>query len=374
MYVITKNRYNQEQNHNINSNIFNHYDIMLKEFQKCVTVNRGILTMQLIKQRIIGHAPGRICLLGDNVDLIERPVLAVAISTFLSISLQIRNDDRIILVADDIDFQKEFKLGEELSLVSPLKYLEAVYQRSQSHIATGFEATIQSQIPVSAGMSSSTALCIAFIRALSQTFDTPHDTVEIAKLFYMVERENLNIECGRMDRYAIAYGRVTYIETGPTPSVEAIPIDSLPIVVADTQEPHDTQQLQEWLRDCLRARDKVLVDSLLRFVKLVEQGKAALLRGDLETLRALMSRQKLKRISWRHPQSALTPFAKQQWKQVLGGRNKWLQVAASVRLYSVLPERKILFGLHWQLWVPGPEPLRFTTIKVRMRFNLSRFL
>jgi mevalonate kinase len=88
-------------------------------------------------------------------------------------------------------------------------------------------------------------------------------------------------------------GGVTYIDTGPTPSVEAIPIVSLPIVVADTQGPHDTQQLQEWLQDRLRARDKVLVDSLQRVVELVEQGKAALLRGDLETLGALMSQQQI---------------------------------------------------------------------------------
>jgi galactokinase len=249
--------------------------------------------MALTKQGIIARAPGRICLLGDNVDLIEKPVLAAAISAFLSISIQTRNDDHVILVADDIGFQEEFELGNELPLVSPLKYLEAVYQRLHSHITTGFEATINSQIPVSAGMSSSTALCIAFIRALSQTFEIPLSTAEIAELSYVVERENLNIECGRMDQYAIAYGGVTYIDTGPTPGVESIPVGSLPIVVADTQETHDTQQLQLWLQDRLRARDKVLIDSLLRVVALVEQGKTALLRGDLETLGGLMNQQQI---------------------------------------------------------------------------------
>jgi mevalonate kinase len=197
------------------------------------------------------------------------------------------------LIAEDIDYQEEFKLGDEMPLVSPLKYLEAVYQRLQGHITTGFEATINSNIPVSAGMSSSTALCIAFIRVLSQAYDIPLDTSEIAELSYVVERENLNIECGRMDQYAIAYGGVTYIDTGPTPGVETIPVSSLPIVVADTQEAHDTQELQLWLQDRLRAGDKVLIDSLLRVVGLVEEGKAALLRGDLETLGGLMNQQQI---------------------------------------------------------------------------------
>ncbi len=249
--------------------------------------------MTVTKQRIIAHAPGRVCLLGDNVDLIEKSVLAAAISAFLSISIQVRNDDRIILIADDINFHEEYFLGDELSLTSPLKYLKAVHQRLQSYITSGFEATIQSQIPVSAGMSSSTALCIAFIRALSQIFQINLTTADIAELSYLVERENLNIECGRMDQYAIAYGGVTYIDTGPTPSVESISVDSLPIVVADTQDTHDTQELQEWLQDRLRARDRVLVESLLRVVELVDQGKAALIRGDLEKLGELMNQQQI---------------------------------------------------------------------------------
>ena len=225
--------------------------------------------------------------------MIEKPVLAAAISACLSITLETRNDDRIILVAEDIDFQEEFKLGDHTSLVSPLKYLEAVYKRLESHITTGFQINITSQIPVSAGMSSSTALCIACIRVLSQAFGIPLSTAEIAELSYLIEREDLNIECGRMDKYAIAYGGVTYINTGPAAGVETIPIASLPIVVADTQETHDTQQLQLWLQDRLRARDKVLIDSLLRVVEMVEQGKAALLNGDLYTLGLLMNQQQI---------------------------------------------------------------------------------
>jgi galactokinase len=249
--------------------------------------------MALAEEWKTAHAPGRICLLGDNVDLIEKPVLAAAISAFLSISIKKRNDDRVILNADDIGFQEEFTLRDKLPLLSPLKYIEAVYHRLQSDVTSGFEATITSQIPVSAGMSSSTALCIAFIRALCQTYDISLTTAEIAELSFLVEREDLNIECGRMDQYAIAFGGVTFIDTGPAPGVEIIPVSSLPIVVADTQETHDTQKLQLWLQDRLRAGEKKLIDSLNRVVNLVEKGKDALLCGDLVTLGKLMDQQQI---------------------------------------------------------------------------------
>ena len=239
------------------------------------------------------QAPGRICLLGDNVDLIEKPVIAAAINAFLKITLQPREDNKIILKAEDINFEEEFILGETLDLDSPLKYLKAVFMRLQDNIPYGFQAVINSQIPVSAGMSSSTALCIAFIRVLSEAYNFHLETSEIAELSYLIEREDLNIECGRMDQYAIAYGGVTYINTGSTPGVEPIIVNSLPVIVADTQDTHNTQEIQEMLQDRLRVNDKVLTNSLLRVVSLVERGKEALMNGNLESLGKLMTEQQI---------------------------------------------------------------------------------
>ncbi|MBN1265823.1 MAG: hypothetical protein JXA25_10040 [Anaerolineales bacterium] len=244
-------------------------------------------------QMVTAHAPGRICLLGDNVDLIEEPVLAAAISAFLTVTLLPRADRRIRLTAADIGFREEFELGDTPALTSPLRYLEAIILRLQPYITTGFEASIHSEIPVSAGMSSSTALCIGFLRALNQAFHIGLDTAEIAELSYRIEREDLNIECGRMDQYAIAFGGVTFIHTGDLPSVENIPVQSLPVVVADTQESHNTQELQLWLQDRLRANDPVLVQSLQRVTKMVSHGRQALLDGDLVSLGKLMNQQQL---------------------------------------------------------------------------------
>ncbi len=229
--------------------------------------------------------------MGDNTDLIEKPCLAAAISAYLTIDLQKRQDDRVILVGKDIDFREVFRLGDDLTYRTPLKYLKAVFHRLRNHVDCGFEATVTSQIPVSAGLSSSTALCIAFIRILSRAYGFVLSPADVAELSYRIEREDLDIECGRMDQYAIAFGGVTYIQTGSQPSVEKLSVGSLPVVVADTQEKHDTQQLQKWLRGRLDQNDRILWDSLLRVADLVEKGKQALVRGDLVSLGGWMNRQ-----------------------------------------------------------------------------------
>jgi mevalonate kinase len=239
------------------------------------------------------RAPGRVCLLGDNADLINKPAIAAAISAFLTFTLKKHPGRQITLVGTDIGVEENFQLGDPLTLDTPLKYAKAVIRRLSSYIDTGFEATIHSQIPISAGLSSSTALCIAAIQALSEAFQIDFSRAEIAELSYEIERVDLDIDCGRMDQYAIAFGGVTYIQTGSKPGVEKLDVPSLPIVVADTEEKHDTRQLQKWLRDRIANDDRVLIESLDRVVDLVEKGKQALSGGDFLSLGNWMSQQQI---------------------------------------------------------------------------------
>lgn len=240
---------------------------------------------------VIGKAPGRICLLGDNADLLEKPAIAAAVSAILAVEIRQRDDDVVTLTGSDIGFQESFHVGDNLEFDSPLRYVKAVYARFADRLHQGFDLTVHSEIPVSAGLSSSTALCIASIRALEELGGIQHSTDEIAELSFQIERYDLDVECGRMDQYAIAYGGVTYIQTGDQAGVEPLAIPSLPILVADTQETHDTQALQKWLRRRIAQDDPSLMGPLNKVVGLVDEGRGAILENDLEKLGAIMDRQ-----------------------------------------------------------------------------------
>ena len=56
--------------------------------------------------------PGRICLFGDKVDLLEKPVIAAAINLLMEISLEKRNDTKIVFISKNLDFSKEFFLSD----------------------------------------------------------------------------------------------------------------------------------------------------------------------------------------------------------------------------------------------------------------------
>ncbi len=262
--------------------------------------------MSLIQAR----SPGRICLLGDNADLLEKPAIAAAITAFLTVEIAPRDDDLISLFGTDIGISETFRLGERPALDSPLKYVKAVYRRFIENIQHGFDLTIHSEIPVSAGLSSSTALCIATIRGLARLGGRKLTAAEVAELSYEIERYDLDIECGRMDQYAIAFGGVTYIETGPQAGVIQLPLDSLPIVVADTQEKHDTQALQKWIRDRIAREDPELMNPLLEVVRLVESGRDAILRNDLRGLGLIMNSQQVQELAMGTSTERLELFCK----------------------------------------------------------------
>lgn len=246
---------------------------------------------------IVARAPGRICLLGDNADLLEKPAIAAAVTAYLTVEIEPRSDSEIRLVGHDIGVSETFHVDDELTLDSPLKYVKAVYARFKDRIRGGFELSISSEIPVSAGLSSSTALSIATIRGLGQLANLDLSPKEVAELSFQIERFDLDIECGRMDQYAIAFGGVTYIQTGDQAEVEHLPIASLPIVVADTEEKHDTQALQKWLRGRIERADPGLMAPLMEVVGLVEQGRRAILDGDLQALGAIMDRQQTQELA-----------------------------------------------------------------------------
>ncbi|WP_455381114.1 mevalonate kinase family protein [Salinispira pacifica] len=239
------------------------------------------------------RTPGRICLLGDNTDLIEKPTLAAAISAYLSIEIEPNTTDRIVFTAADLGVTEEFRIGEVPPLDTPLRYSKAVCRRFSSSITSGFNATIRSEIPIGAGLSSSTALCIGTIRALDRVFGLGLSRQEVAEAAYIVESEDLGVECGRLDQYSITFGGVSYIDTGPKPSVQSLHTGKLPIVVADTQEQHNTQELQIWLRKRIREKEPLLTESLDRVVGLVEEGKRAIEANDLQALGELMNRQQV---------------------------------------------------------------------------------
>ncbi len=235
------------------------------------------------------EVPGRICLFGDKVDLMGRPVIAAAVSTTAKFNSKRTNDNTVIFQSKNIDEYHNFQLGAPPNLDCKLKYWHGMLKRIESLLPSGFELILNSKIPIASGLSSSAAISIGFGFAVNRLFDLKMDKLSIAELAYQGEHTDLGIMCGRMDQYSIAFGGVTFIETGDQPSVIPLKVPPLPLVVGDSQEERQAQVILNRVKHNINNNDPKTISAFEKIYNCVLEGRNALLKGDFTRIGELMN-------------------------------------------------------------------------------------
>ncbi len=115
-------------------------------------------------------APGRVNLIGEHIDYHGLPVLPMALRRSIRVQFQVRGDRRIQAVSEDYG-GREFEWTPDLTPVARgdwENYLRAAAQAVTGKwgVLNGIDAAIESDLPPAAGLSSSSALLVAFTLAL----------------------------------------------------------------------------------------------------------------------------------------------------------------------------------------------------------------
>ncbi len=150
-------------------------------------------------------APGRVNLIGEHTDYNGGFVLPTAIPQRTRVELAPRTDG-IVRAASTAkgDAVCSFTLGSEQPGHGWLDYVQGVTQllRSDGHTLRGFDAWIDSSVPLGSGLSSSASLSVSLMRALRLAFQLPLDDVQIARLGQRSENEFVGAQVGIMDPMA----------------------------------------------------------------------------------------------------------------------------------------------------------------------------
>ena len=163
--------------------------------------------------------PGRICLFGEHQDYLGLPVIALAISLRSTIKAVRRNDRKIIINMPDLNQVEEFSL-DDLSYTKDRDYFKSairVCQKEGLNYKNGFDSTIQSNIPIQAGTSSSSSIVVGWIKLISSLADNPPswDNQTIGKLAYEAEVLEFDGPGGMMDQFSTALGGCIYLSQNP---------------------------------------------------------------------------------------------------------------------------------------------------------------
>jgi len=114
--------------------------------------------------------PGRVNLIGEHIDYHHLPVLPMAIQRRVSLSFEPRTDRRIRAVSEHYG-EREVCLACDVTPGPPgdwANYIKAAIQAAGrcAPLERGIDATVTSDLPAAAGLSSSSALLTAFTIAL----------------------------------------------------------------------------------------------------------------------------------------------------------------------------------------------------------------
>jgi D-glycero-alpha-D-manno-heptose-7-phosphate kinase len=160
----------------------------------------------------------------------------------------------------------------------------------------GVGLSLRSDYPIGAGLGGSSAAGVAAVGALAAWAGTPLAAGELAERSRAIEVEDLGIAGGRQDHYAAAFGGALGLTFGESTTAMRIPLSATSVdtleaecTVVYTGQSRISGQTITAVLDAYRERDPVVTDALANIRRLAEAMIAALLRGAVDELGALVA-------------------------------------------------------------------------------------
>ncbi|MDP1563035.1 MAG: galactokinase [Pirellulaceae bacterium] len=220
----------------------------------------------MINKVVVARAPGRVNLIGEHTDYNEGFTLPLAIERYTTVQLQRlpldSNASRFHSVAlgqsawwtpDGKSFlSAATTLSSEPSAPATAndsappwsKYVAGViHQFAKLGLSIPpFELSIETDVPLGGGVSSSAALEVAVAMAMQQLLVTHLDGLAIAQLCQRAEHEYAGVPCGLMDQLSSVFGRTNELMLMDcrTNQLEFIPASSeLAFIVINSRVKHN---------------------------------------------------------------------------------------------------------------------------------------
>lgn len=157
---------------------------------------------------LVVRAPGRVNLIGEHTDYNDGFTFPMALPFDTVLAISSDGDERTGVVTIDSEGFGEVTIdptADPRSTADWARHLAGVVELLGDHVPTGgWRATISTDIPTGASLSSSAALEVATISGLLHRAGTAWSPIEVARLGQRVENEVVGLSSGIMDQFISA--------------------------------------------------------------------------------------------------------------------------------------------------------------------------
>lgn len=191
-------------------------------------------------------AAGRVNIIGEHIDYCGGKVFPAALSFKNTVYVRRNGTDKINLSWTTLKDKVSLDINN-LNAYKNLKYGNyqagcALFLKDAGHKVIGCDMIQDCTVPFGSGLSSSAAIEVSTIKALSVIAGEEIDNVSIALLGQKAEREYAGMNCGIMDQYASACGKKGYamLLDCKTLNCEYVPFDlhGYSLVITNCNKPH----------------------------------------------------------------------------------------------------------------------------------------
>ena len=209
-------------------------------------------------------APGRICLFGEHQDYLGLPIIASAISRRFYFEGQAKADGEVRIHLRDLGVAVFFDLSD-VTYDRERDYFKSVVvvlRAAGYDISRGVDAEGWSEIPIEAGVSSSSAMVNAWMGLLLSVNGHALPEAEVlGELAYRAEVLEFDEPGGQMDQFTTAIGGTIYMESRPKLHIRMLPPVPGDWVLVQSGQPKDTIEILRFARDKrLRLSEKIKME------------------------------------------------------------------------------------------------------------------
>ncbi|SDY03273.1 mevalonate kinase [Halobellus clavatus] len=239
----------------------------------------------------VSSAPGKVYLFGEHAVVYGEPAVPCAIERRATVTVDAREDDHIRVEARDLSldgFTVEYAgdTAERPDVDVPeglvdaaMGYIDAAVEQARDAADApdaGFDITVESEIPLGAGLGSSAAVVVAGIDAATRELGVELSPADIADRAYRAEYDVQDGQASRADTFCSAIGGAVRVEGDDCRRIEA---PNLPFVVGFDGGAGDTGELVAGVRT-LREEYDFAADTVESIGDIVRSGEALLADAD----------------------------------------------------------------------------------------------
>ncbi len=219
---------------------------------------------------IKASAPGKLMLFGEHAVVYGKPCIVTAVDQRISVAVQERKDDKIIVNAPDVGI-KNFEIKVSRNLKEQPKEIRFIFQTLKNFfekydISSGVEITTKAEFSSKVGFGSSSAVTVATLKALSELFKARLNEREMFNLGYKTVLDVQGVGSG-FDIAAAIYGGTIYFKNKGE-VIEPLNIDSLPLIVGYTGVKADTATI---VKNLAKKREiyRLMIDKIFHKIELI---------------------------------------------------------------------------------------------------------